>query len=449
MNIILAHDLQYGIGYQGEIPWDNKTDLNFFKEQTNNCTLIMGRKTVENLPELKNRTVFCVSKNFIHRKYRTFTSVEDAYKEATLIGNPIYIAGGYEIYKYVFENMKFLIKDVYITLIKKIYDSDVLIPELEYFKWTKNLVLEKTLHEDEECVICLYNRKNIEEHKYLNILKNVLKKGHEREGRNGITKSMFCKDLKFDLRSGFPLLTTKKMFLKGIFEEFIFFIRGETDTKILEEKNIYIWNKNTNREFLDNMNMTERTEGLMGPMYGYQWRNFNAPYNEKNGTAITKGIDQLENIVNDIKKDPYSRRLVITDFNPLQASQGVLYPCHSLIIQFYVQDNYLDMYCYNRSQDLFLGTPFNIASSALLLKCIAQICDKIPRYLNIGMGDVHIYKEHYENVKIQISRNPFSFPELHINKQLNTIQDLENLKFEDIKVINYKCQDPIKAEMIA
>jgi thymidylate synthase len=197
--------------------------------------------------------------------------------------------------------------------------------------------------------------------------------------------------------------------------------------------------------------MKSRREGLMGPMYGYQWRFFNATYDEQKGSVLdNQGLDQLSNVVNLIRKDPMSRRIVLTSFNPKQATEGVLYPCHSLMVQFYVNSNgNLDMFCYNRSQDLFLGTPFNIASSALLLVLIAKITNNKVGVLNMSLGDVHLYKSHYELAQMQKERQPYMFPLLKINKDVKELSDICEMTSEDFTLENYRSHPSIKGEMIA
>lgn len=287
------------------------------------------------------------------------------------------------------------------------------------------------------------------ENQYISLLSNILENGELKETRNGKTLSLFSEYLKIDLRHGFPLLTTKKVFLRGIIEELLFFIRGSTDSKLLENKNINIWKGNTSREFLDSLHFYNRIEGLMGPMYGYQWRNFNAVYDDNTGLPLNNGIDQLQNLIDLIKTDPNSRRLLLTSYNPLQADNGNLYPCHSVICQFYCDNNnHLDMNCYNRSQDVFHGVPFNIASSALLLIFISNLTNKTPRFLNIIMGDVHIYQSHIDAVKTQISRVPYQLPKLEILKKLNTLDDICNLSFDDFILYDYKFHSPIKVDMV-
>jgi dihydrofolate reductase/thymidylate synthase len=285
-----------------------------------------------------------------------------------------------------------------------------------------------------------------QETQYTDMLRDVMENGNTRTGRNGIVKSTFAKTMTFDLTKGFPLLTTKKMFFRGIIEELLFFLRGDTDSTKLSDKKVRIWEPNTTREFLDK-NGLDYTEGSMGPMYGYQWRHFNAQY--ENGTNTENGIDQLSEVINLIKTDPQSRRILMTSYNPNQAKLGVLFPCHSLILQFYVHGDRLDMYCYNRSQDLFLGTPFNIASSSLLLILIAKVCDKTPGNFTIAMGDTHIYESHFDNAKTQMSREPFQFPELDINLEDKSIKGIESMTYSDFTLKNYESHPKISATMIA
>ena len=181
--------------------------------------------------------------------------------------------------------------------------------------------------------------------------------------RNAKTYSIFDNSITFDMKDGFPLLTTKRMFWKGIVEELLFFIRGDTNSKHLEDKGVRIWQGNTTQEFIDNIGLPYQ-EGDMGPMYGFMWRHFGADYTGCNTDYTNQGFDQLSKIVEEIKTNPHSRRILMSDFDPSRAHQGVLYPCHSLVLQFYVRDGkFLDVKMYQRSVDSFLGEPFNIAST--------------------------------------------------------------------------------------
>lgn len=288
---------------------------------------------------------------------------------------------------------------------------------------------------------------------YLQLCTNILHPSTPlRSGRNGVTKSLFSPDiLRFDLQNkSFPLLTTKKMYFKGIVEELLFFIRGDTNSKLLEEKGIKIWSKNTSRQFLDQNSFSLRQEGMMGPMYGFQWRHFNGKYDEETGRG-SGGLDQMKELVDNLKKDPFSRRHLLTDYNPGMARDGVLYPCHSIAVQFYVSEDgkFLDAFCFNRSSDVFLGLPFNIASTSLLVRLIAEVTGYAARFVNIAVGDAHIYQQHMDAVKEQITREVYSFPQLEINKKLSSVEDIERLTERDFTLLNYLSHAPIKAEMIA
>ena len=298
---------------------------------------------------------------------------------------------------------------------------------------------------------------NQEEIAYLDILRDLITKGNERQTRNSITKSLFSRNLTFDLKNSFPLLTTKKMFFRGIFEELMFFIRGNTNTKILEEKGVKIWKDNTTRTFLDNVGLNHYQEGDMGPMYGYQLRFFNANYKDCNDNYLNKGVDQLKYVIDTILKDPFSRRIIMTTFNPAQVNEGCLFPCHSLMIQFYIREDndiyYLSQQNYIRSNDIFLGNPYNIASFALMSYLLCHHLNYItksnkykPDMLYITLGDYHLYKDHYEAAHEQINRTPYSFPQLNIKNYHDNIEDYE---YEDIEMINYMFHPAIKTKMIA
>ena len=441
LELIVAVDQNIGIGLNGKLPWKCSEDLKLFKELTTNSTIIVGRKTCETLPILKNRKIICVSKGvpntttWKNNECKIINSIDDflkIYKN----DEKYFVCGGSETYSLILPYCHIL----HISTVKGEYKCDTFLQ--------KNIT---NGYEDidnkyyDEFTYTKWVNKNKDEDQYLNIAKEIIDTENKKNGRNGETLSLFCKHMKFDIRTGFPLITTKKMHLRGIVEELLFFIRGETDCNILKQKGVNIWNGNTTREFIDSRGLNY-TEGFMGPMYGYQWRNFNKPYlySGQDNTCV----DQLKNVVELIKNDPGSRRILLTSYNPSQAEQGVLYPCHSITIQFYVCDEYLDMFCYNRSQDFFLGTPYNIASSSLLLIIISKITNKTHRYLNITMGDTHIYKTHLRQMKTQASRTPFPKPFIKINKDLKCLRDAETLIFEDFELLSYKSHNKIKGEMV-
>jgi thymidylate synthase/dihydrofolate reductase len=443
--VIVAMNEKGGIGYQNRLPWECKKDLALFRQKTLGKTIVVGRKTAQYLPKLPERKIICITRSNTLDITGWNNDVDLLYNlDDLVLTDDIIIAGGSQIYASAFQSRS-IVQKVYLSIIKGEHKCD------SYFKleWLDNFVIiEKTDFDDFSHYVLL--RTSNGEQEYLKLLKEIMLDGDRRITRNGETISMFKNDMKFDLRNGFPLLTTKKMFLRGILEEFLFFLRGHTDSSVLSEKGVRIWEQNTSKEFILSVGLPY-SKGVMGPMYGYQWRFFNSPYTlDDHGYPIVKqgGIDQLAEIVNLIKTDPNSRRILMTSYNPEQAKMGVLYPCHSITIQFYVKDDFLDMFCYNRSQDAFLGVPFNIASSSLLLMVIAKLTCKIPRFFYMTMGDCHIYSKHIEQVSAQLNRIPYSFPSLLI-PEISTIDDIIKLNSKDFILTNYKYHPAIHAEMVA
>ena len=285
---------------------------------------------------------------------------------------------------------------------------------------------------------------------YLDALKDILENGDIRKTRNSNTISKFSIKLDFDIREFFPLMTTKKVFWKGIVEELLWFIKGDTNSKHLEEKKVNIWKDNSTREFLDKSGLERYDEGTCGPIYGFQWRHFNADYFGADYNYSGTGVDQLQNCIDLIKNDPFSRRIFMSAWNPEQMDQMCLPPCH-VSYQFYVninKNNEKELNCmmYQRSGDMFLGVPFNIASTSLLVYMIANMTNTKPGFVNIVIGDAHIYEEHIDAVKEQLSRNPYEAPQLVM---MTTVGNINNYKNDDFTLINYTFHPAIKAKMIA
>lgn len=445
--LIVAVDQNYGIGYENNLPWSCKEELEIFKNKTINNAIIVGSNTFNHLPLLKNRDIFVLSRRISYPNTKnSYTIIHDISSAKEFTDKKIIIAGGAQVYNYALSDPKY-VDTIHMSVMKKEYQCDT---------WfDKNLLYDFVITEEkdyEEFTHYVLQRTNSGERQYLNLLNNIIKNGVEREGRNGKTRSIFTEHFKFDLREGFPLLSTKKMFIRGIIEEFLFFLRGETDSNILSQKKVRIWEGNTTKEFIKNRGL-KYAEGIMGPMYGYQWRKFGQEYlTNDDGYPIdnvnNQGIDQLANVIELIKNDPHSRRILMTSYNPTQAEEGVLYPCHSITIQFYVDKDYLDMFCFNRSQDTFLGVPYNIASSSLLLILVAQLTNKTPRFFNMSMGDTHLYEDHICCAKAQIERIPYKFPNIKI-KNIKDISEIEFLAETDFIIENYVSHPTIKAKMIA
>nr|AIA18924.1 thymidylate synthase [uncultured bacterium] len=257
---------------------------------------------------------------------------------------------------------------------------------------------------------------------YIDLLRHVMEHGTEKSDRTGTgTKSVFGYQMRFDLADGFPLLTTKKVHTKSIFHELLWFLKGETNIRYLKENGVSIWD-----EWADE-------DGNLGPVYGSQWRSWQA--------ADGNTIDQITEVISQIKKNPDSRRLIVSAWNVGEISKMKLPPCHAFF-QFYVAEGKLSCQLYQRSADIFLGVPFNIASYALLTMMIAQVCDLKPGEFVHTLGDAHIYSNHFEQVALQLSRTPKALPTMKLNPDIKNIFDF---KYEDFTLENYEPHPGIKA----
>ncbi|GMU58748.1 MAG: thymidylate synthase [Myxococcaceae bacterium] len=273
---------------------------------------------------------------------------------------------------------------------------------------------------------------------YLDLLRAVLEQGKERKDRTGVgTRGLFGGQLRFDLRQRFPLLTTKKVHLKSIVHELLWFVRGETHVAPLQDVGVTIWDEWATAEQTANFG---RKAGDLGPVYGHQWRNFGATPRPDGGWE-QDGVDQLANVARDLREKPWSRRLLVSGWNPKEADQVALPPCHTLF-QFHVQDDEVSCHLYQRSADIFLGVPFNIASYALLTLMMAQATGKKPGDFVHSFGDVHLYANHVEQAKEQLSRAPRPFPVMRLNPE---VKDLFAFRFEDFTLEGYEPHPAIKA----
>ena len=283
------------------------------------------------------------------------------------------------------------------------------------------------------------------ESQYINLIKHILENGISKDDRTGIgTLSIFSYNMTFNLRESFPLLTTKKVYWKGVVEELLWFISGSTDSNVLKEKGVRIWEGNSSREFLDSRGLSHYDQGDIGAGYGFQWRHFGAKYTNMYDSYEGQGIDQLKDVIYKIKNTPDDRRIIMSAWNPTDLDKMALPPCH-IFVQFWVDTNKKELHSqmYQRSCDVGLGVPFNIASYALLTCIIAKLCDLTPGDFHYCMGDTHIYKNHIDAMKLQITRDPYDFPKINIKD----ITDIDNIKFDDIELIDYKYYENIKMNM--
>jgi len=456
-DIVACVDKNNGLGKDNTIPWMKseygKEDMNYFRSLTTQTIyekkkniVIMGFNTFRSLSykALVNRFNIVISKtntcNYDNIHYEE--SLDNALKYCLVHKeeyNRIFVIGGKKLYDIALKHP--CCRNIYLTrLLDDIdYKCDV------FFNMNKSCKLINQ-YQNMYNLYETYENTNQGEINYLNLLNTILLNGNNKDSRSGDVISMFSSSLTYNIEEYFPLLTTKQVPLRLIFEELMFFIRGETNNKILKDKKVTIWNGNTTQKFIDDNNLPYK-EDDMGPMYGFQWRHFGEKYIDCN--TEYNGYDQLKQVIEQIqsRSKKEARRIMMTSFNPIDARNSVLYPCHGNTIQFNVrEDKYLDCNMYQRSADMFLGLPFNIASYALFVYIIANITNLSPGKLTIMLGDHHIYSEHIGVVKKQIERIPYQFPKLTINKQLS-LDNVNTLVFSDIKLVDYIHHDKLEAKM--
>jgi thymidylate synthase len=288
-----------------------------------------------------------------------------------------------------------------------------------------------------------------EEEQYIQLIKDILEEGFQDNGRNGNNLCIFGSSMVFSLKNNkIPLLTSKKLAWKTCLKELLWFIQGKTDNKILESQNVHIWDKNATREFLDERELNHYEEGDLGPVYGHQWRHFNAEYTNCKTDYSGKGIDQLQSIIDQLKDEitRNSRRIILTSWNPVQLDEMSLPPCH-LLAQFNVSNtDELSCSMYQRSADVGLGVPFNIASYSFLTHILAKHCDLKPGKLIYTAGNCHIYDDHIEPLKQQINNKLFDFPTIEIKNKYENINDY---KVGDFIINNYVCNEKINMDVRA
>ncbi len=430
-SIIYARGVNGEFGFENKLPWNIPDDLKHFKQITSNSTIIMGYNTFKSLPSLlPNRKHIIITSKEI-KDVTTYKTFNDCLKEK----GKKFVIGGKQLIEHVLEYHCQYIDTLYETIItsKTSIKADVFLDlQLLNFDQYKTSVI--STGNTDEYSFTIYKRTldhNKEERTYLNLMSELLAIQHQRQNRTNIaTLSKFGTMLTFDISDSFPLFTTRTIFFRGVFEELMWFIRGQTDSKILEKKNIFIWKGNTSREFLDSRNLQHLEEGSIGKGYGYQWRK--------------SGVDQLAYVINLLKTDPNSRRILLSAWNPSELDQMVLPPCH-YAIQFYVEDGKLHSLFNMRSCDLFHGFPFNIASYSLLTLMLGEICGYSVGTIKCCLGDYHIYSSHIDSIEEQIQRNTRKFPKLVFKKHHT---DIEKYEFEDVELIDYKPHPTIKTDMV-
>ena len=484
MNIIVAVcKKNNGIGFQGEIPWNLKSELSYFKEITSknvsniHNVVIMGRKTWESLPKkpLPKRINIVISRNKDKEFIRSVEKHDNTFvrdnlnasidtfitlKNVNNINNikyNVFIIGGEEIYKSALES-KFC-KKIFITEVYKEFDCDTFFPKIDKeefslinvseFKEEDGIYYRHKIYKNNKYITDLSEIWiNNEEMQYLNTMKQIINEGIETIDRTNVgTLSIFGQHYKYDLSDTFPALTTKRIFLRGIFEELMLYLTGKTDNGILNEKKIHIWDGNTTREFLDKRGLSHYPVGDMGETYGFNFRHFGAKYIDCKQDYTGQGTDQLSNVFHLFKNDPNSRRIIINLWNGATLNNAALPACLCMY-QFYVntRDQKLDLQIYIRSSDFFLANNWNACTGALLVHMICNLedIDLTPGILTVNTGDTHIYKSHIKQVKENLDRTPKPFPKLTINNKKKSLIDY---KYEDLNFIDYTPDKNISAPM--
>jgi dihydrofolate reductase/thymidylate synthase len=452
--IIAAIDSNRGIGKDNALPWKIKEDLDFFKQMTVNSTIIMGKNTYDSLPikPLPNRYNIVITNNPEADKdniwFATIVNTKE-YIENNKSNTDIFIIGGEQIYTYFIKN----VDKIFLTVIDKKYDCDKKFPFIpNNYKITKvgdkqYDKIEKVNYRFVEYTFTKFPCQN--ENVYLHLAYDILNKGNKRDDRtNTGTVSLFGQQMRFDISESVPILTTKRVGFKLTIEELLWFLKGQTNSKILEDKGIKIWSGNSTREFLNKRGLTNYPDGDIGAMYGFQWRHWGAKYVDCNTDYTGKGIDQLENVITLLKTDPFSRRIIMSDYNVSDLDKGCLVGCHGLVIQFYVEEingiKYLSCQVYIRSNDVFLGQPINILSYSILTYIVSLKVDMRPKDLIFSIGDCHIYQSHLEQISEQLKREPLVPPKLVLNPEIKK-KNWTEITVDDFELIGYQPRNSIKA----
>ncbi len=456
-SIIVTIDGGNGIAKDGEIPWNSRSDMKFFRDTTvgrGKNAVIMGRITYESISAeyrpLSGRHCVVISRTWRQEDHPEITVASSLLDGLSIVGGSIkkyeeiFIAGGEQIYLEAIRDFMYLCKKVYVTKFKTNYECD------QFFPW--DAVQGYSAFKDStrtRSFIRYFIRpdEKHQEYQYLNLMKTIVDSGEPKADRTGTgTNSIFGTRMEFDISERIPILTTKQIYYDKIIKELLFFISGKTDTKILEDGGVNFWKPNTRRGFLDEQGL-EYEEGDMGPGYGFQWRHWGADYKGADVDYRNQGIDQLANLIKELKENPKSRRHILSSWNVGDLAKMALPPCH-MVAQFNVSGDrkYLDCQLYQRSGDFFLGVPFNIASYAIFTHMIGHVVGLKPRKLILVVGDAHIYNNHGIQVRKQLGRTPRPFPTLKFRKSAK-IHEIDDFDFDSFVIEGYTSWPYISAKM--
>ncbi|OAY37221.1 bifunctional dihydrofolate reductase-thymidylate synthase isoform X1 [Manihot esculenta] len=500
--VVVAATRDMGIGKDGKLPWRLPSDLKFFKDVTMTTSdsgkknaVIMGRKTWESIP-LEHRplpgrlnVVLTRSGSFDIATAENVVMCGSLNSALELLAASPYclsiekafVIGGGQILREALNAPG--CDAIHMTEIETNIDCDTFIPTVDssvFQPWyssfpmvensirycfatyvrVRSSVVESNgenngLSSDSGSENSKFEVKKFsflpkmvferhEEFLYLRLVQDIISDGVLKDDRTGTgTLSKFGCQMRFNLRKTFPLLTTKKVFWRGVVEELLWFISGSTNAKVLQEKGIHIWDGNASRDYLDSIGLKDREEGDLGPVYGFQWRHFGARYTDMHADYTGQGFDQLLDVIDKIKSNPDDRRIILSAWNPSDLKLMALPPCH-MFAQFYVANGELSCQMYQRSADMGLGVPFNIASYALLTCMIAHVCNLVPGDFIHVFGDAHVYSSHVRPLQEQLQKLPKPFPILMINPEKKNI---DSFVAADFKLIGYDPHHKIEMKM--
>eukprot|EP00400_MALV-I_sp_L67-5_P000777 gene777-261_t len=471
LSVVVAANPKWGIGKDGELPWHIPRDLKHFKTVTTEINekgrknaVIMGRKTWESIPEkfrpLADRVNVVLSSTMTAPPadgVRVFKSLDEAVEKLSADEevDQLFAIGGAGVYREALKHED--TTRVYLTRVMSDVECDTVIPDLfaEGFHPVSISKTHCTKDGNMSFDFCKLERvrpgfstpmcdRTHPEWQYLDLIRDLIENAGSSDDRTGVgTLMKFGCSMRFDLSESFPLLTTKRVFWRGVMEELLWFVKGDTDGKHLSDKGIRIWDGNGSREFLDGRGLTNNREGDLGPVYGFQWRHFGAEYKDCDADYTGQGVDQLADIIDKIKNNPTDRRMIMSAWNPADLNKMALPPCH-MFCQFHVQDGKLSCALYQRSCDMGLGVPFNIASYSLLTYMMAHITGLKPGEFVHFLGNTHVYKNHVDPLLEQLKRPPRPFPQLKIKRDVTEIDDF---KAEDFEILCYKPYPKIAMEM--
>lgn len=481
--MVVAYDEEGGIGKDGKLPWHVAEDMRFFKEVTSGGTVVMGRKTWESIPAkfrplpgrrniVLSSTLtapkggdFEVSPSLLHAlslaaKERECVADVSSDAEVSKHGDSqeeernCFLIGGVDSINESLERFSHLCDGIYATELKGTFDTDARISLSWQSRCTREDIAVTLEPEGHSYCRRLYRFTGAAavapEQPYLDLLTRVMAEGEERRDRTGVgTRSLFGERMVFDISRTLPVITTKKVLVSKVIGELLWLISGSTAVADLQKRGIHFWDANSSRDFLDKRGLAHYKEGDLGPVYGFQWRHFGAEYDGCDAEYNGKGEDQLQEVVRLLREDPFSRRILLSAWNPSDLKKMALPPCH-LLAQFYVrEEKYLDCQLYQRSGDLFLGVPFNITSYATLTYMLAHVTGLLPGRFTHVLGDAHIYLNHTDAVEQQLSRTPRPFPRLLIKERDDgtTIAEIDDFNADDFQVIGYSPCAFIRAPM--